>query len=257
MIVASVLAFLSFSLAASGIYVFNDLIDRPFDRAHVYKRNRPLARGTVSVTTGLVVSLVLVSLSLGLGLYLPRAYLFCLLAYLLITLTYTLGLKRSYLVDVLILSGLFALRIYAGSAATGIAVSNWILGFSGLFFSSLAFLKRYTELLEDSSHAPSPLPGRAYTRADLPWLRVVGPLSGYLAVLMIGGYIHDPGRTSLDGHPQWLWALAPITGFWITWIWRMAIRGEMHHDPLVFLLRDPWSLGAAALALVTIIAAQL
>ena len=255
-IIASILAFLSFGLGASGLYVFNDVIDLPFDRAHLFKRHRPLARGIVSVTTAWVVSLILVSLAVGLGLLLPRSYLFCLFAYFAISITYTLGLKRQYLLDVVILSTLYALRIQAGSMATGIVVSRWVLSFSLLFFLSLALLKRYTELVESSSDSSCPLPGRPYGRVDLPWLRAIGPLSGCLAVVMIGGYLGDPRLIARYSHPQWLWTLGPLAVFWIIWVWRKATRGEMHHDPLVFLLRDPVSLGTAALALLTMATAQ-
>ena len=256
MVTSSVLAFFSFSLGASACYVFNDLIDLPFDRLHIDKRRRPLANGTVSATSGLVTSLILSSLSIAIGFFLSQLFMLCLITYFAMTIIYTLDLKRRYLVDVFCLSAFFALRLFAGSAATGISGSNWLLGFSLLFFLSLALLKRYTELLGSSSDPSCPIPGRAYKRRDIPMIGVVGPLSGYLAVVMIIGYLNDPGQTQLFRHPQWIWVLCPMTLFWITRVWHKAAQGRMHHDPLVFLLRDPVSSGMAVLALLTITAAQ-
>jgi 4-hydroxybenzoate polyprenyltransferase len=147
-------AFVSFCLLASGVYIFNDLIDREQDRQHPKKRLRPLASGTVSVQAALI--LATICLGGGLLLAFTRAgqapWLF--VAYLVMNLGYTLGLKHIVILDVFIIAAGFMLRLLVGTLGLGIAPSQWLLLCGLMLTLFLGFAKRRAELLalaEDSS----------------------------------------------------------------------------------------------------------
>src|SRR4029450_6579010 len=105
------LAFASFSLGASAMYVLNDLRDREADRAHPHKSMRPIASGRVSSRQALGLFIVCLLISAILALFLPRAFLACLIGYFVITTAYSLRLKRMLMIDVLTLAFLYTLRL--------------------------------------------------------------------------------------------------------------------------------------------------
>ncbi len=158
-ILAAGIAFFSFGLCASATYIINDLLDIEADRRHPRKRRRPFAAGDLSAFAGVGAIVVMMAASLALALALPRIFaslpgyhsmaepyrfLEWLGLYTATTLTYSFYLKRKLLLDVFVLSGLYTVRILAGSAATGVPVSAWLAGFSVFFFLSLAFVKRFS-----------------------------------------------------------------------------------------------------------------
>jgi 4-hydroxybenzoate polyprenyltransferase len=241
---------IAFSLAASSIYILNDLMDLPSDRVHPRKRSRPLASGAISIPAGLAVAMILLAASIGLCLPLPLAFLATLLAYLLTTTLYTFLLKKKLILDVICLAALYTLRILAGGAATGVEISTWLMAFSMFFFLSLAFVKRFTELNALPAEQEGWLPGRGYHEADLDMIRSVGPASGYLAILVVCLYLNDPVSVALYPHPRWLLLMCPIILYWITRVWFLAQRGKLHSDPVVFALTDrkSWLAGIFACA---------
>ncbi len=141
-----VLAFLAFGLCASGVYLLNDLFDLDADRRHPRKRLRPFAAGTLPLWAGLVAAplLTLAGLALAAALSLPFAGV--LLCYYVLTLAYSLRLKRIVMLDVIVLAALYTVRIIGGAVVIGGGLSFWLLAFSMFLFLSLAMLKRYTEL---------------------------------------------------------------------------------------------------------------
>ncbi len=141
------MAFLSFGLCASAVYVLNDLFDLDSDRRHPRKRNRPFASGLIPVWHGAVLAPVLLLGGFGVAILLPTKFFVVLAGYFLLTLSYSLLLKRQVVVDVLILASLYTIRVISGSAATNIIPSFWLLAFSMFIFLSLAMVKRYSELL--------------------------------------------------------------------------------------------------------------
>ncbi len=140
------LAFLAFSLCASAVYLFNDLMDLEADRHHPHKRQRPIPAGRVPVKWALTALPILLITSLALALMLPWGLITVISVYLGLNLAYSLSLKAVPILDVLILAGLYTLRIIAGSVATDAWMSTWLLAFSMFLFLSLALVKRYAEL---------------------------------------------------------------------------------------------------------------
>jgi 4-hydroxybenzoate polyprenyltransferase len=233
------LAMLAFSLMASSIYVVNDLFDLEADRRHARKRHRPFASGLISIPTaaGMSVTLFAGSLLLSTTL-LPVRFTLCLLVYLVLTLSYSLRLKRRAVVDVCVLAGLYTLRIVAGAAALGVPMSLWIFSFSVFLFLSLAFAKRYVEIATTLPSDTAALRSRGYLIGDQTFVIAAGAAAGQLAVVVLLLYLNDPLTAQRFSHPQYLWILGPLLLFWLLRLWLKANRRRLHDDPVVFAARD-------------------
>jgi 4-hydroxybenzoate polyprenyltransferase/phosphoserine phosphatase len=255
-------AFLSFGLCASATYIINDLLDLEADRKHPRKRRRPFASGDLSAIAGveMVVLLMIAAVALALALphivsampgpyelYRPYSFLGWLGFYTATTLTYSLYLKRKLLLDVFVLSGLYTVRLLAGSAATGVSFSPWLAGFSVFFFLSLAFVKRFSELESLRERGGVITNGRGYFVSDLEQLRALGTGAAYAAVVVMTLYINNPETNLLYNHPVRLWLVVPVLLLWLSQVWMLASRGEMHDDPVVFAITDKRSVLLGAL----------
>jgi len=246
-LIASVLAFFAFGLCASSVYLINDLLDLNSDRHHRRKRERPFAAGVLSARGGLLAAAALLTASAIIGACITWQFCLVLLAYYVITWSYSLRLKRTALVDVMTLAGLYTMRIVAGAAATAIPLSFWILAFSVFMFLSLAIVKRYTELYEGIQAGKQGGHGRGYSAEDLPLLLSLGTASGYCTVVVMALYINSTDSQVLYHHHKPLWLSCPLLLYWISRVWLLTTRGKMHDDPVVFALRDRVSIIVLAL----------
>lgn len=237
-VLASVLAFTAFSFCASAVYVLNDLLDLPSDRAHVRKRHRPFASGRISILNGVRLGGLLMVLSIATAFMLPPLFGSVLAGYFAITLAYSLRLKREIVVDVLVLAMLYTVRILAGSAATAILPSFWLLAFSMFAFLSLALIKRYSEMLVALQQNKASAAGRGYTVSDLAVLMSLGASAGMTAVMILALYINSPDVAAMYPSTHWLWAVPPLLLYWVCRMWTKAHRGEVHDDPIVFAVKD-------------------
>lgn len=140
------LAAAAFSLAASAVYVGNDLADRESDRQHPEKCRRPLASGAIGVSAALVLGAICLALALVLAWLASPVVLGIIVAYLLLNVGYTQGLKHVVLLDVFIIAAGFMLRILAGTIGVGITPSNWLLLCGLMVTLFLGFAKRRAEL---------------------------------------------------------------------------------------------------------------
>ncbi len=136
----------AFALAASAIYVLNDLADRERDRAHPEKCHRPLASGAVSVPQALFLAAFCLLAALLLANVASTTVLLIVLVYVALNVAYSLGLKHVVLLDVFIISAGFMLRILAGTLGVGIAPSHWLLLCGLMLTLFLGFAKRRAEL---------------------------------------------------------------------------------------------------------------
>jgi 4-hydroxybenzoate polyprenyltransferase len=232
-------AFVAFSLCASSVYIVNDLLDLESDRLHPLKKSRPFASGSLQLKTGisLVPLFLAISFSVSLVLLTPL-FSAALLLYLITTTAYSFYFKRLAIFDVVLLAGLYTLRIVVGGIATGIHVTPWLLGFSMFFFLSLAFVKRYAELRVMQLHKRENNCSRGYLAEDVELLRIAGSTSGYLSVLVLALYINNNDVARLYANPTLLWLIGPCLLYWITRIWLLASRGVMQDDPIVFTAKD-------------------
>ena len=247
-LLTALLAFFAFSFAASGGYVLNDVLDVEADRGHPTKRFRPFASGALPLSwgAGLVPLLFVAAVAISVA-ALPWMFLLLLVGYVVLTCAYSLYLKRVAVLDVILLAGLYTLRVLAGVAATGVRSSTWLLAFSMFLFLSLAFMKRYAEIFKGGKAPGEQVARRGYTGADLDWLRSMGGSSGYLSVLVLALYISSDEVTTLYTRPEALWMICPLLLLWISRMWFRTHRGKLDEDPIVATAKDPVNYGIGAL----------
>ena len=263
-VLGAVIAFFSFGLCASATYIVNDLLDLEADRKHHSKSRRAFASGNLSAITGvgIVVCFLLASVFLALALPLvvartgavlpsPWGMITWLGIYAVTTTAYSFVLKRVVLMDVIVLSLLYTIRIFTGSAASGVPVSNWLGGFSVFFFLSLAFVKRFAELENLKMRDKAPSNGRGYILADIEQLRSFGTASGYASVVVLMLYIWSLD-SHLYHHPGRLWLLLPVVLMWVSQLWLLASRGELNEDPVVYAITDKRSLFLGVLVMIVV-----
>lgn len=238
----SALAFVAFSLVASSVYVLNDLLDLAADRAHPRKRARPFASGRVPISHGAIMAPGLALAGGLIAMTIGRDFALTLGAYYLLTLAYSLQLKRRIVIDICVLAGLYTARILAGGTATGIPLSVWLLAFSVFIFLSLAAVKRQAELVDSARRGKLGASGRGYTVEDLPIIPMIAIGAGYAAVLVLMLYVNSPEVQALYARPEALWGVCAVLLYWITRMVMVAHRGHMHDDPIVHALRDRISL---------------
>jgi len=253
-----VVAFVSFSLMASSIYLLNDIIDVEADRRHPTKCKRPLAAGEITKgqAYAAVPGLLIASLALTLLLPRPDLYLIAWGAYLVLALAYLFFLKRKLLVDVLGLAALHTLRILAGNAAAAIPISSWLLAFSMFLFLSLALVKRYVELRITQDQSGLKKAGRGYQAEDIEALSQLGMASGCTCALIMALYVDSAAVKELYRHPEIIWLICPIILYQMARVWFLARRGQMPDDPLVFMIHDWRSQLMGGLVVVVMIAAS-
>jgi 4-hydroxybenzoate polyprenyltransferase len=254
-LLTALLAFVCFSLTASATYIVNDLLDLETDRHHHSKRTRPFASGELSPVLGALLSAVFLLIGFVGARRLPLVFYGWLAFYLVVTLVYSLYLKKIPLLDVLTLSGLYTLRLLAGSAASGVHISHWLGGFSIFLFFSLAIVKRFAELENLRFKGALPKNGRGYLVDDLEQLRSFGTASAFSAVVIFSIYISGNDVSKLYRHPTLLWIILPFLLLWLCRVWLLASRGKLHEDPVVFALTDVTSLViGAAIACIVLLA---
>ncbi|MBY4889241.1 UbiA family prenyltransferase [Pantoea sp. DY-15] len=232
-----ILAFITFSLCASSVYILNDLLDLEADRKHSKKRFRPLASGNISLIKGTLATTLLLAGTLLLCLILPIEFISILVIYYVLTLLYSFWLKKLMVFDVATLSLLYSIRILAGGAASGIILSNWLISFSMFLFFSLAIIKRVVEL-RSAVDLNKKIAGRGYTPSDLPILVSAGISAGYISILVFTLYIESVRQTSALANYEILYFISPLLFIWLTRIWLLTWRDEMHDDPVAFALKD-------------------
>lgn len=248
----TLLAFFAFCAAASAVYALNDSLDVEADRAHLSKAKRPLASGQLPRWSGPVLALVFLAVAVGFAATLSTRFQSVLLGYLLASLAYCFLIKRMLLLDVMVLAGLYVLRIAAGAAAINVPLSFWLLSFGLFLFFSLALLKRVIELKELSADRLQQN-RRAYQAEDLPMLSMLGIAAMVAAAVVLVMYLHSPDVRVLYHHPARLSLLLPIVLYGLSRLWLLAMRGGMAADPVVHALRDPISYLCLAGALSVVI----
>lgn len=152
-IISTIIGFLSFSLMASFIYIINDIRDIEKDKNHPRKKNRPLASGKIKKTNAIILSIILLILSIVINILITKnnASIYFLLAYMIVNILYSFGLKNVAIIDIVLLASGFIIRVYFGASIIDVEVSNWLfltmLGAS-LF---LGFGKRRKEYINNQN----------------------------------------------------------------------------------------------------------
>jgi 4-hydroxybenzoate polyprenyltransferase len=227
-------------MCASSIYIINDLLDTEADRHHPKKKHRPFASGQLPMAFGPPLALCLAGIGLSVAVaWLPDDFQLVLLFYLVLTTVYSLWLKSKVMIDVVLIAILYTLRVLAGGMAAGVEVSEWMMSFSMFIFTSLAFVKRYSELVRLSESTDQDWNnGRGYQPKDLQMLATMGPASGCLSVLVLALYLNSDQVRQLYANPLALWPLCPLMLYWIGRLWILAGRGSVPDDPVAFTVSD-------------------
>lgn len=252
----SLIAFVAFSLCSSSVYLLNDLLDLQADREHPLKCHRPLASGSVSLQAAALMIVLLSFSFLAVSMTISIEFTATLLVYYSLSIIYSKFFKNIVLIDVLVLSFLYIIRVIAGAVAADINLSFWLLAFSMFIFLSLALVKRSTEIiLIKKQDNPDKKNARDYELGDLSCINSMGISSGYLSVLVMALYINSQEVMLLYKTPEILWLICPILLCWINRMWLLASRGDMHDDPILFTIKDKYSYIIGVLLSIIIIAA--
>lgn len=243
------IGFFSFGFAASAIYVFNDLIDIDSDRKHRSKKNRPLAAGALRIQNAIYLFTVLIAIALVTAFKVGPQFVLVIAVYWLMNILYTFYFKKEVILDIILLSGMYTVRIFAGAAAASVIVSHWLLSFSTLFFFSLACIKRFTELIRSQNKLR--LDGRGYRGLDQTVIQTLGVGTGLLSILVVLLYLQSPEVKSLYSDANGLWLLTPILLYWLGRLWILTSRDKVHDDPVIFAVKDKVSWICLALILAT------
>lgn len=256
--VKTIIAFFSFSFIASTVYVINDLMDLSSDRVHSRKKERPFASGKLSPKIGfMMIPFLLVLGIVPSVLFLPTDFNIVLFSYFILTTLYSFYLKKVYILDIIVLSSLYTIRLLAGAVAVDVPASPWLLAFSMFIFISLACVKRFTELYELTQLNKHKTAGRGYKIDDIGLIKMIGVSTGLLSILVFVLYVNSIEVVQLYHQPAYLYAVSLLLMYWILRIWFKAVRGEMHDDPIVFSLRDKSGLFIFALIILIVFGATI
>jgi len=224
-------AFVVFCMAASAVYLINDVRDVEADRQHPTKRFRPIAAGVVPEWLAYTLAAALGVASLVISWFVTRDLAIVMACYIGIQLAYCFGLKHQAVLDICIVSSAYLLRAIAGGAAANIHLSQWfllVMAFGSLF---MVAGKRYAELqLAEQTGAKIRKSLESYTGT---YLRFVWTLSATAVVLCYGLWAFDPSRA----HNTWF-AVSMIPFTIAILRYAVDVDGGMAGEPEEIALRD-------------------
>ena len=248
------LAFAAFCLIASAGYAINDVIDREADASHPIKRRRPVARGAIKPATALTIGGVLfVAAVAATTLLLNRAVTVVVTAYFVMTVAYSLTLKRRMILDVIVIATGFVLRAWAGSLAVGVVTSEWLVVCMFTLCLFMGFGKRRCELTMIGNVDEARQHRRTLVRYTPDLLNHLITVSAGIAVMTFLLYTLDHSRSPAPFPKEHLFYTLPIV---VYGVFRFAMLTELglYSGPTEIVLRDKAMLGTilvwAAAALV-------
>jgi decaprenyl-phosphate phosphoribosyltransferase len=207
-LVLTIVTFVAFCFAASGIYFWNDLLDVDADRVHPTKRFRPIASGELSITAARVAGVVLPLIGLGLSALTGRWQTVAVVAlYIVTTLLYTVWLKHVAVIDIVTIASGFVLRAAAGAVAVDVPMSRWFVlcvTFGSLF---IVIGKRYAELIELGEGAGTRATLEVY---DIGYLRILLAVSLGGALLSYCVWAFETALLSTSDLPLYELSIVPM-----------------------------------------------
>ena len=174
LLIRLLVVFLGFCALSGAVYLLNDLADRDADRQHPTKRHRPLASGKVGVPTALGVMVTLASVGLVTLVLVDPALGGIGLLYLALNVSYSLGVKRVVLLDVLVVASGYIIRAVAGAVAIDVTPSPWLYVTTGAGALFIVLGRRYAEVR---------LAGDAASEQRSVLRRYAGPFIGQLLTM--------------------------------------------------------------------------
>jgi len=228
-------AFGLFCIVASAVYLVNDVADRDADRLHPHKRSRPIASGTVPAGLAVGAAVVLVLTALAAAAVLNDKLLTILAAYFLINVSYSLGLKRVVVLDVMLLSSGFLLRAWAGAAVIDVTLSHWLVLCTGLISLFLGVVKRRQEIVALDAHAVEQRP--ILKEYSLPFLDQMISTVTAGTVVAYALYAFSPEVADKLG-TKWMGLTIPFVVFGIFRYLYLVYQRHEGQNPTALLLRD-------------------
>ena len=249
-IIVLILAFISYSLIASSVYILNDLIDKKFDSMHITKKYRPIAYGKIQIANALSYAAIILVIGLILSLNVNINFFLLTLSYFIIAVSYSIYLKDIIYLDLVMLAIFFITRILAGGFAVDISISIWFVLFSMFFFLSMASIKRITEIQKYAPNQES-YTGRPYNRKSLNSLNIIGAISGLLSMMVFFLYITSESSGILYSNTPYLYIANLLLFYWLGRVFYLTYNETMHDDPIIFSMTDKISYLIISLILLT------
>ena len=233
-LLASLWAFISFSLVSASIYLINDSRDIEADRQHPKKRFRPIAAGELSSRTAYLLAAITVAAALALGFWVARDLGITLAVYWVLQVVYSFFLKHQPIIDLAMVAAGFLLRAVAGGVASGLVLSQWFLlvaSFGSLF---MVAGKRYSELKELGTDAGTRASLERYTKS---YLREVWSVSIAIVIMSYSLWAFEQRYAQPFGVPWTAISIAPFT----LAVLRYAMKIDQGHagEPEDVVLSDP------------------
>jgi decaprenyl-phosphate phosphoribosyltransferase len=234
----TLIATLAFCAVSGAVYAFNDLRDAEYDRAHPIKRHRPIASGALPEQTAMILCVVLAVAALAASAALTWALAGVALAYLLINLTYSMGLKRVAYLDVLIIAAGFLLRVVAGGLAIDVPLSSWLIACTVLLSCMLGFGKRAHEVAMAEAAGRDPTETRSslrgYRTVTLKWIMLLLAATTLASYAL---YTQDQHTVAFFGTRQLIWTM-PFCVLGIFRFLQLALWRPRAQSPTEAMLRD-------------------
>ena len=234
---SSSIAFFAFCLTASGGYIINDILDIKSDQLHPTKSVRPIAQGIISIKNSFIVAILLYIISFSIALFIEGLLIYFLI-YSVLSISYSMFVKKIPWIDCFLLALLYIFRVYIGGIAIDVEISYWLLFFSFFIFTSLSLLKRYSDisLLKYNDKFQR----RGYNKKDINKAYIIGSSSGYISSLILALYFFSPRAIEIY-NLYIIFFTVPIINLWIWWMWFNAKKNNLY-DPLLFIYKDKISL---------------
>ncbi len=237
-IIAAVIAFCSFSLAASAIYCLNDIVDVEADRRHAVKCKRPLASGAISVKAAQALMALLVLLSLVILLLLRQNVwetMAVVVFYIVLNIAYCFKLKQYAIVDVCVIAFGFVLRILAGGIATDIILSNWLVLMTFLLTLFLSFTKRRDDVVQMNQTGEPPR--KNTIRYNITFINQAITITASVTLVCYIMYTVSP-EVTVRFHTQHLYLTTIFVLLGLLRYIQLTVVDEMSGDPTKIILRD-------------------
>jgi 4-hydroxybenzoate polyprenyltransferase len=234
-----ILGFFAFSFISSSVYLLNDLNDLESDRQHPIKRNRPIASGAIHLPNVFYLAIFLFGAGLALGAFLNSSiFLYILISYFILNFIYSKYLKSQPIIDIVLLSSFYTLRLVAGGILAGVEQSDWMITYAIFIFLSFAILKRYAEikLLQAKGIVKEVI--RGYRITDEPLLLFSGLSLSFISTLVFILYTQSEKVKLLYTHPKYLIFITPVLLLITMRIWFNTSRVTETDNPFELLLKD-------------------
>lgn len=241
------IATLAFCALSGAVYAFNDLRDAELDRAHPIKRHRPIASGALAEQSAMILFAALAGAALIASALLSVPLAGVALAYLVLNLAYSMGLKRVAYLDVTIIAAGFLLRVLAGGLAIDVPLSSWLIACTVLLSSLLGFGKRAHEVTMARAAGRDPTETRSSLRGySTSTLTAIMLLLAVATIASYALYTRDARTVAFFGTRQLAWTL-PFAVLGIFRYLQLALWRPRAQSPTEAILRDPLFLANLAL----------